>query len=49
MNNIMKYAGFLLFIVMVGVLVGSCARWQWNECRKVGHSVAYCVYDLGRK
>ena len=19
-------------------------RWRWNECRKVGHGVAYCIF-----
>lgn len=32
-----------VFILMVLFVVYSCIRWEWNECRKVGHSVAYCL------
>jgi hypothetical protein len=33
------------FVLLVGMCagVGSCKRWQYKECKKVGHGTAYCV------
>jgi hypothetical protein len=33
--------GFLALILLCGG-VGTCKRWQYNECKKVGHGTAYC-------
>lgn len=35
-------------IVAVLFLVNTCTAWKWNECRKVGHGIAYCAHDLSR-
>lgn len=35
-------------LVIACLLLGSCVRWHWNECRQVGHGVLYCIYDLSR-
>lgn len=34
--------------VITLVILGGCTRWQWRECRGVGHSALYCLFDLGR-
>ncbi|HDS1569303.1 hypothetical protein [Stenotrophomonas maltophilia] len=42
----------IFFIVAIGgfsLLVGGCVRWQWNECRGVGHGVLYCIHDMGSR
>ena len=36
-------------IVAFLLVVGSCTRWKWNECRGVGHGVLYCINDMGSK
>lgn len=36
-------------IVAFLLVVGSCTRWKWNECRGVGHGVLYCVNQMGSK
>ncbi|QDJ96325.1 hypothetical protein Xoosp13_138 [Xanthomonas phage Xoo-sp13] len=36
-------AGVLVFVL----LIGGCIRWQWDECRSVGHGVMYCLWSLG--
>lgn len=42
-------AATAMFLVLFVLLVGSCIRWRWNECRGVGHGVAYCLLvDLHR-
>lgn len=40
--------GFIVAGLALLFLLGSCMAWRWNECRGVGHGVAYCVMDLGR-
>lgn len=39
--------------VLVGLalvfLVGSCIRWEWRECRQVGHGKLYCFVKMGQK
>lgn len=49
MKNAFRFV--LIFICVVAVLFGvvSCARWQWDECKKVGHGDLYCTFDMLRK
>lgn len=45
----MKGLFYLLVVIALCLLLGSCIRWRWNECRQVGHGAAYCLFaDLGR-
>lgn len=37
-----------VIVVSALLLIGSCMKWRWEECRGVGHGVAYCVWDAGR-
>lgn len=47
MKSLKKTVGAILLVVAVLFLVGSCTRWKWNECRKVGHGIAYCIIKQG--
>lgn len=38
----------IAFLVITLVVLGGCTRWQWRECRSVGHSALYCLFNLGR-
>lgn len=38
----------VLGVVAFLALVGGCIRWEWNECRKVGHGVLYCIVKAGK-
>ena len=31
------------FILALIIGVGSCRKWQYNECLEVGHSDTYCM------
>lgn len=35
------FYAFAIGLVLWGV--SACTAWKWQECRKVGHGVAYCV------
>lgn len=37
--------GLVAFILAAVLLCGTCKKWQWDECRKVGHSATYCAAD----
>lgn len=40
------------YVAIIGAflfLVGGCVRWQWNECRGVGHGVLYCIHQMGSR
>jgi hypothetical protein len=42
--------GFVVIVIVVFLLlVGSCARWKFNECKKVGHSTLYCIVFNGSR
>jgi len=41
--------GIAVLILAFVALVGGCIRWEWNECRSVGHGKLYCAVKLGRK
>lgn len=32
-----------IVVAVVVVILGAVIRWQWRECRKVGHGVVYCL------
>lgn len=42
------YLKLFLVIAVVLVLPVACETWQFKECRKVGHGVAYCIYRVGQ-
>jgi hypothetical protein len=39
----------IVFALVVLFLLGSCIRWEWRECRQVGHGKLYCFAQMGRK
>lgn len=47
-DKLTMLAGVALIVAFL-LLVGGCVRWKWSECRGVGHGVAYCVLEMGRK
>lgn len=48
MKDTLKGLFYLAVVVLCGFLLVKCAAWRWNECRDVGHGVAYCVVEQGR-
>jgi len=48
MRGVANLAVVVCGVVVLSALAVSCASWKWSECRKVGHSALYCVYDMGR-
>lgn len=39
----MKFFFCIALLVAVCLASYSCERWKYRECRKVGHSAAYCI------
>ena len=39
----------VVLVITVAAALGALIRWEYNECRGVGHGVAYCVVQLGRR
>lgn len=37
-----------LVVLTLLFIMASCTSWRWQECRKVGHGVAYCTWSLSR-
>lgn len=48
MKTFWYYTALGFMLLTFSVIGFSCAKWKWQECRKVGFSVAYCIYDIGR-
>lgn len=44
----MKIEVLATLVVIALVLAGSisCERWKFQECRKVGHSRTYCLFQI---
>lgn len=38
---------FIALLAVVLLFISFCVRWDWNECRKVGHSRMYCYLHAG--
>ncbi len=36
---------FLVMLALVCAGLGTCKKWQYDECIKVGHGEAFCVAD----
>jgi len=42
-EDTLKIAGSLLLIIVVCAGFGTCRKWEYDECVKVGHSKSYCA------
>lgn len=45
----LQLVGIVLLIAAFILLIGGRVRWQWGECRGVGHGVMYCIHKMGSK
>jgi hypothetical protein len=34
---------YIIFIVLICSGIGTCKKWQYDECIQVGHDKSYCV------
>lgn len=44
----MKHIALILVVGLILFSIISCERWKYNECKKVGHGAAYCIWKMGR-
>lgn len=44
----MRQGAVLLLVLGLLFAMFACERWKYRECRKVGHSVLYCLDQLGK-
>lgn len=43
----MRVLRMLVLTLGALLLLCSCIRWEWNECRQVGHGALYCATHMG--
>ena len=49
MKRLSENAFIAAVVIAFLLLVGSCARWKYKECKAVGHSTLYCIVFNGSR
>ena len=48
MKSLFENVLIILFFAALVLLPMSCVRWQYKECKKVGHDTLYCVLQSAK-